>query len=165
MLVLLLLVVGFLARVITHAPNFTPVIALILFGGVYLDKKYAVLLPIFLMVVTDIILGIHSMMLFTWGSLVLVSFAGLWLRHHKNWINTAATSFLAAVAFFIITNFGVWVSGYYPPTLEGLLNCYVMAIPFFRSTLTSTLVYSVALFGIYELAAIRLRQTRFAHVL
>ena len=165
MLVLFLLLLGFFARVIAHVPNFTPVIALILFGGVYLDKKYALLLPIFLMVVTDIILGIHSMMLFTWGSLILVSVLGLKLRKNKNWLGIAGTSLVSAVVFFIVTNFGFWLAGYYPPTFEGLTTCYMMAIPFLRSTLASTLVYSVALFGVYEIIAARVKNTRLAFVL
>lgn len=165
MFALFLLSIGFLARVLSHTPNFTPVIALILFGGVYLEKKYAFLLPIFLMMLTDIILGVHNVMAFTWGSLVVIAFLGSFLRQKKNWVSITITSIASAAIFFVITNFGVWVVGYYPPTIKGLIDCYFMAIPFFRMTLVSTLMYSFVFFGVYEIVAMRLRQTRFASVL
>jgi len=163
MLCFFLLAFGVMTRLIVHEANFTPVIALVLFGGVYLERKYAVLLPILLMMVTDLILGLHSVILFTWGSLVLVSFMGLWLREHKTRLHVAGTAVSSAFVFYLVTNFGVWLSGYYPMTFQGLEKCYVMAIPFFRASLLSTIIYSVVLFGLYELVAFRARNTRFAH--
>ena len=165
MLVFGLLVFGVMMRLVVHPANFTPVIALVLFGGVYLDKKYAMFFPIFLMMATDIILGTHPIMLFTWGSLFLISAIGLWLRSKKNARNIVVSSAASAFAFFVITNFGVWLSGYYPLTLKGLAACFTLAIPFFRMTLLSTIGYSVVFFGAYELLAKRIKQTRFAHVL
>ena len=53
-------------------------------------------------------------------------------------------SFIGALTFFIISNFGVWISGsYYDISTQGLLNCYIMAIPFFTNTLLSTLFFAV----------------------
>ncbi|MFH1622448.1 MAG: DUF6580 family putative transport protein, partial [Candidatus Omnitrophota bacterium] len=66
---------------------------------------------------------------------------------------------------FIISNFGVWVMGWYPRTLNGLITCYTLAIPFFRTTLASTLIFSFALFGIYELIARRVKDTSMAKAL
>jgi len=160
-----LLIFGVTMRFVVHPANFTPVLALVLFGGVYLDKKYAMFFPILLMMATDIILGIHSVMLFTWGSLFLISAIGLWLRNKKSAKNVVVSSAASAFAFFVITNFGVWLSGYYPLTLKGLATCFTLAIPFFRMTLLSTIGYSVVFFGAYELLAKRIKQTRFAHAL
>ena len=165
MLVFGLLVFGVMMRLVVHPANFTPVIALVLFGGVYLDKKYAMFFPIFLMMATDIILGTHPIMLFTWGSLFLISAIGLWLRSKKNARNIVVSSAASAFAFFVITNFGVWLSGYYPLTLKGFATCFTLAIPFFRMTLLSTIGYSIVFFGADEFLAKRIKQTRFAHVL
>lgn len=164
MLCFFLLVFGAATRLIVHEANFTPVIALVLFGGVYFQRRYAVLFPILLMMGTDLILGFHSVIFFTWGSLVLVSFLGLWLREHKTWANTAGAAIFSAIMFFLITNFGVWLSGYYPMTFQGLVDCYLMAIPFFRASLLSTIFYSVVLFSLYEFMAVRTRNTRFASI-
>ena len=53
-------------------------------------------------------------------------------------------SFIGALTFFTISNFGVWISGtYYEISLQGLLNCYIMAIPFFTNTLLSTMIFAL----------------------
>jgi len=163
MLGLFILVFGIMMRLIVHPANFTPVLALILFGAVYCNKKYALLLPLFLMMLTDAILGVHSLILFTWGSMMLVSLIGLWLRERHDWLHLTAASVGSAVLFYIVTNLGVWLlGGYYPMSLEGLIDCYALAIPFFRTMLVSTLIYSFVFFGLYELIASRVRNTRFA---
>lgn len=165
MLAILLLTFGFATRFFIHTPNFTPVIALALFGGVYLNRKYALLLPLCLMAISDIVIGMHNVVFFTWGSIVAISLLGTWLKSRNNWVNIASTNLLGAILFFVVTNFGVWAMGWYPPTLAGLADCFWLAIPFFRTTLLSTAIYSVILFGLYELAAYRVKDTRLARVL
>lgn len=164
MLAMILFIFGLVSRLIVHLPNFTPVIALALFGGVYLQKKQAVLFPVVLLAVSDILLGgFHSTILFTWGTIALIALLGLWVRKNKSSHRILGTSLLSAVLFYVITNFGVWlVDGMYPLTLNGLAQCYYAAVPFFRYSLLSTLVYTVILFGGYELMAAQIRKTRFA---
>ena len=65
----------------------------------------------------------------------------------------------SSLAFFVLSNLGVWASGYYPRTLAGLVECYVAAVPFFRNTLASDVLYSAVLFGGYALIA-RLMERR-----
>jgi uncharacterized membrane protein len=128
---------------------------------VYLKKTQAFLLPLILFAVTDIILGFHSTMVFTWGSVVLIAAIGLWVKKDKNFRTVLGGGLASAVLFFIVTNFGVWlVSGMYPLTLAGLSECFVLAIPFFRNMLLGTFVYGVILFGGYEMVAARVRNTR-----
>ena len=166
MLAILLLVFGIATRFITHEPNFTPVTAIALFGGVYLTRKYAILLPLALMMLSDIVIGTHDTMLFTWGSFALIAMMGLWVRNHKSPATIVGSSTFLAILFFIITNFGVWLAGsLYPPTAEGLSSCFIAAVPFFRNTLLSSLGYSLVLFGSYELIAHRVKNTRFARAL
>ena len=165
MLAILLLAFGVVSRLIVHLPNFTPVIALALFGGVYLKKQQAVILPVLMMVIADLFIGIDATFPFTWGSMAAIALMGLWVRRNKNFTTVAGSSLLASVIFFLVTNFGVWlVPNMYPHTLAGLIECYVMAIPFFGSTLVSTVVYTAVLFGGYEWAAARLQKTRLAHL-
>ena len=74
-------------------------------------------------------------------------------------------SLLSSLVFFIVTNFGVWVMGWYPPTLAGLVNCYIMGLPFLRDFTVSTLLYSAVFFTAYEVIARRVKETRLAKVL
>ncbi len=159
-----ILFLGIFSRLAFHAPNFTPVIALALFGGVYLNKRQALVVPVALMAVSDLFLGLHPTIPFTWGSLVVISAIGLWVRNRKSGLSVLGSSLFSAVLFFVVTNFGAWLA-MYPHTAAGLQNCYIAAIPFFRSTLLSSRVYSVLLFGMYELIALRVRDTRFAGLL
>lgn len=148
-LVIGLLLIGIFARFIVHIPNFTPLIALALFGGCYLRKEHALWMPLALMVISDFFLGFHSTIPFTWGSVFLISCIGLLLKERKTPLMMMGAGLISAVLFFMITNFGAWLS-FYPLTKQGLFDCYTLAIPFFRMEIASTLIYSVVLFGTYE---------------
>jgi hypothetical protein len=165
MLAIALLIIGIIFRFIPHLANFTPILAIALFGGVYLNKKHAVVIPLALMILTDIFLGLHNTIVFTWGSILLISALGMLIRKRKSVENITLSALSSAVVFFVITNFGVWLMGWYPRTLNGLISCYTLAIPFFRTTILSTLVFSIGLFGIYELIARKVKDTPLAKVL
>ncbi len=164
MLAFVLLFAGIASRLVVHMPNFTPVLALALFGGVYLSSRRAVSMPLVLMVVSDLLIGLHDTILFTWSSVLLISLLGLFLRSRKSFSNIALTAALSAVLFFVITNFGAWLM-MYPKTLLGLQQCFWAAVPFFRDTLLSTLIYSAVLFGGYEALALWIAKTRWAGIL
>ena len=165
MLAVLLLAFGVISRLIVHLPNFTPVIALALFGGVYLKKAQAIILPVLMMIIADLFIGVDNTFPFTWGSVALIALGGLWLRENKNLATIAGSSLFSSLLFFLITNFGVWlVSGMYAHTSAGLLQCFVLAIPFFGNTLLSTVIYTAVLFGAYEWIARRVQNTRLAHI-
>ena len=143
-----------LSRLLPHPPNFVPITALALFGGVYLDKKHTFIVPIAAMLISDYFIGFWSGMVWVYASFVAIGFIGLWLRDHRGIATTVASTLAGSVLFFVVTNFGVWLSSQvtYPPTVTGLIECYVAAIPFFRNTLLGDAVYVGAMFGLYELA-------------
>ena len=153
MLAFVILILGIALRIIPHTPNFSPLIAIALFSGVYLNKRYNLWLPLLLIILSDLIIGLHQVILFTWGAIFLITLLGIFLRKYKNTLTVIFSSILGAFAFFIITNFGVWILGWYPQNLTGLIGCYIMALPFFRITLMSTIFYVTCFFGIYELLA------------
>jgi hypothetical protein len=165
MLAIGLIVIGILLRFAPHAPNFTPVAAIALFSGAYLNKKYAALIPLSLMVISDLIIGMHNVVFFTWGAFALVTFLGPVLRRHKNIFGVIFTSITSALLFYVISNFGVWLMGWYPRTLSGLINCYVMALPFLRNFTLSTLLFTGAFIIVFESIASRVKQTKFSKVL
>src|SRR3989338_2071913 len=138
MLAIVLIILGETSRLIIHWPNFTPVIALALFSGIYLPRKYAFIIPVGFMMMADIIIGMHDTIFFTWGSMILITGIGFWIRKNRNFRVILAAGIWSAILFFIITNFGAWLS-LYPKTWEGFKNCYWLAVPFFRPTLISTM--------------------------
>ena len=165
MLAISLIICGILLRFAGHTPNFTPVAAIALFSGVYLSKKYAFIVPLALMIVSDIFLGMHNVVIFTWGGFALATALGLWLKNRKSVLGIAVASVASSVLFYLISNFGVWLMGWYPRTLVGLLDCYIMAVPFLRNFTLATLIYSGAFFGLYELVARLVKGTRLSSVL
>jgi hypothetical protein len=146
----LIILIAVLMRLLPHPPNFTPIAAMVLFGGVYLNKKYSLIIPLAAMLASDIFLGFHPTMPYVYGSLILTGMIGVWLKNHKTAKNVMCSSLIASILFFTITNFGVWMGGWYPRTLSGLFDSYVMGIPFFKNTVFGDLFYTGLFFGSYE---------------
>lgn len=143
------------SRFLPHPPNFAPITAVALFGGVYLqDKRLAMFIPFAIMLLSDLVLGFHNTLLFVYASFALMVGAGFWLKNHFSAKNVLFTSIGGSILFFVISNFGVWLTsgGFYPMTLTGLTECYIAAIPFFHNTLMGDLVYTTVLFGGFEYA-------------
>ena len=72
------------------------------------------------------------------------------MKRIKTPVLVIGSTFLSSILFFVVTNFGVWIMGWYPRTMEGLITCYILAIPFFRTSLLANLIYVSVLFGAYE---------------
>ncbi|HVZ58813.1 MAG TPA: DUF6580 family putative transport protein [Patescibacteria group bacterium] len=147
----LIIIFGVLLRLLPHLPNVAPITAIALFAGMYLDKKYALILPLVIMVVSDFFLGFHDTLLFVYVSFFLSGVLGLSTRSHKTAGRILLTILLASVQFFLITNFGVWLVGHlYPKNLKGLVECFVVAIPFFRNTIMGDLLFTTAFILLFE---------------
>ncbi len=149
-----LILLAALARVLPHPPNVAPITALALFGGVYLDRKHTFIVPLAAMFIADLFIGFHSTMVWVYSSFIAIGCLGLWLRNHQGVLTTVFASVAGSVLFFVVTNFGVWVTSLqaYPHTLQGLLLCYTAALPFFRNTLIGDAGYVLLMFGVFELA-------------
>lgn len=145
---------GALSRLIPHPLNFTPIAAMALFGGTYLlNKKMAYLVPVSVMFLSDILLeiftgnGFHNQMLFVYGSILLITRMGFLLRGREQRQTIMVASLTGSLLFFFITNFGCWTTGYYGYTAQGLANCYIAAIPFFKGTVMGDLFYNLVFFS------------------
>ncbi|PIP21863.1 MAG: hypothetical protein COX39_00735 [Candidatus Nealsonbacteria bacterium CG23_combo_of_CG06-09_8_20_14_all_40_13] len=148
-----LILAGVLLRLLPHWPNFAPIAALGLFGGTYLNKRWALIIPLTALFLSDIFIGFYTLpvMLSVYGSFLLVGLLGLWLRKHKNLHNVVGASIIASILFYLITNFAVWAfTPWYSKDLAGLISCYFLALPFFRNTLAGDLFYITIMFGVYE---------------
>lgn len=133
-----------LARVLPHPPNFSPILSWAFLSGVFLKRsRLSYMLPIITMFISDMILGFYVGMLYTYLGVFVSSILGL--KTAKETIKVpqlALHSFTSAVTFFLISNFGVWVSsGFYSLDLWGLFFCYEAAVPFFPATFLSNLIY------------------------
>ena len=135
------------SRFIPHPPNFTSLIALSFYVPIFLGLRFIPALLISF-VITDLIIGYHSGTHWTWGSILLIGLAAPLFK--KNIISRISGALLGACVFFLITNFGVWTSGMYGYTLDGLYLCFVLAIPFFTYSLMSTLLFSLIIETAYK---------------
>ena len=147
-------------RLIPHPPNFAPIAAMALFGGAYFTKKWAAfLIPLAALFLTDLIIGFHGTMWAVYLSFILIVMLGMMMIKKKKMSNIFLASVSSSVLFFVISNFGVWLTGpYYSKDIAGLSACYTAAIPFFHYTLLGDLFFVGILFGAYELAKAKIPQ-------
>jgi hypothetical protein len=139
----LILVLSF-SRLIPHPANFTPILAVGVFAGFYFRNF---ILSLFIVIsslfIGDLVIGFHSTMIFTYSSLILAVAIGLLIKKF-NFKEILFSGLSSSVIFFIVTNFGSWLTlEMYEKNLSGLLHSYFMGIPFFHNTLISTLIYLV----------------------
>ena len=147
-----------LSRIIPHPWNFTPVIAVAIMSGYFFKNIYfSFSILLISMLVADLFLGFYENMIFVYISLILISFIFYKFSKKINFKNLFFFSFLGSVIFFVISNFGVWVLESpslnnlpYEKNLSGLIECYILAIPFFHNTFLSTLVFSYSAIYIYK---------------
>lgn len=145
---LLLVIFGIMLRLLPHHPNIVPIGAIALFAGIYLPKKWNWVIPLAALLISDYFIGYYGiLMFFIYGAYALIVLLGQILKRF-NLLAPIAGSLI----FFIITNFGVWATAnWYPHTTSGLVSCFVMALPFLKKTIVGDVLYSVALFGGYEI--------------
>jgi uncharacterized protein DUF6580 len=149
-----LVLLAVFSRLIPHPLNFTPIGALGLFAGAYIVDKRIWLLPVCALLISDFFIGFYEpiAMLFVYFGFALSALIGrLLLSEKRTSLRLGGAAFSSATVFFIVSNFGTWLSGtLYPMTLTGLTECFVMAIPFYGNTLAGDLFYTAVLFGVYE---------------
>ena len=158
-LAVLFIIIGVGLRFAPHFPNFSPIAAIALFGGVYLPRKIALILPLAALMISDLFIGTYEILLMAsvYSSFILCVLIGFWLKKHKKMILGGAI--LGSISFFIVTNFAVWAfTPWYAKSISGLVQCYLMALPFFRMTLLGNLFYVTAFFGAYEIVEIWIRE-------
>lgn len=137
-----------ISRLTSHIWNFTAVGGVALFSGAYFSKKYfAVLVPLMGLFISDLVIGMHDQMLPVYFSYALIVVLGCTLQVNSPRLRTAATSIAGACLFFLITNFTSWYgNSFYAQSFDGLMNSYLLGVPFFRAQFASDVVFSLALF-------------------
>jgi len=149
-----MIIAAAIIRLLPHPPNFTPIFAMALFGGAYLDnKKTAFLLPLGAMLVSDLYFGMHSLIPVVYGTIAAITAFGFILKDRVRPSTVIGSSLLSSIFFYVVTNFAVWAMfDSYPHTFAGLETSYVVGLPYLKNSIISGLFYSALMFGSFELA-------------
>ncbi len=143
-------------------PNFSAVGAVAIVGAIYFRGIYRFIVPFLILWLSDLILnnGFYSQYYdgfqlfgdsFVYLGFLAIAAVAYLIMKKSSWTGLVITGLTGAVAFYLITNLGVWItSGMYTKDLSGLLASYEAGIPFFRNTLLGNLFYSFILVGLFE---------------
>ena len=148
----LILILTF-SRLIPHPPNFTPIIAMAIMSGYFFRNIYlSLFVMLFSMLLADVFIGFYYNMIFVYLTLFLITFIFFNISNKINSKNLLICSLTGSLIFFIFSNFGVWFLGsLYEKSLTGLVECYILAIPFFLNTLLSTIFFSYSSFIFFNI--------------
>ena len=140
-----------LSRVVPHPPNFTPILAGIIFlPFIKKDFIFSMIVPIFVMLISDFIIGMHSLMFWTYLPILILSFLAFYF-YQDSFRRVINLAIFSPIVFFILSNFGVWVnSAKYSRDFSGLVECYIYAIPFYASSAISCLLFSMIFYLIRQ---------------
>lgn len=149
--VLCIISFGIAWRLVPHFPNFAPIGAIALIAGMTLSWRKSLLVVMATMIVSDLVIGFYTGMYWTWLSFGLIATLGLLMKHRSLAWRIPLGALGASGLFFVVSNFGTWVaSGMYSLDLAGLMQCYLMAIPFLRATVLSDIFFVMLSLTAYE---------------
>jgi hypothetical protein len=155
LLIVALAAIGIIARLIDHTPNFAPITALALVAGYYLPRRSSWIVPLAAMLVSDAMIGFYSwqVMLSVYASFALVWLVATMAASSGNKSSLIPATLVSSVVFFLVTNTAVWgFTDMYVKSAAGLMQSYSMAIPFFKATLLSDIIFTASFVGMMELA-------------
>ncbi len=157
-----LVIIGIGTRLLFKAidiPNFNAVTGTVIFAGAYLSRsKYGILVPFITMFITDAIIGFYDLpyMMVVYGSFGLMFFIARYYSGKPSLLRYILVTLGGSLTFFLVTNFAWWpfYTTLYPHTIGGLIQSYTMALPFYRNSLLSDVLFSAVLFGGFEMAKV-----------
>ena len=138
------------------APNLEIITAVSVIAAIVINWRAALIVPITSMVVSDIFIGNSSIFIFTWGAFAIIGLGATFLRKFSDKpklqiLYSLGFAVASSFTFFVITNFGVCLQGWYPATIAGLVNCFVMAVPFYRTMLIGNIILVPSTVMIWQL--------------
>ena len=141
-----------ISRLLSDIPNFTPTLSLMIFTGFYIQSRsLAVIIVMASQVLSDLYLGYNPSMFFVYASFLLITYLSPLIIKKLDIVSVFFASILCPSIFFIISNFGVWLTmGLYPLNILGLLSCYLAGIPFFQYSLISTILFSFTILVLHK---------------
>ena len=149
-LAIVLVLVGAGSRLLHLPPNIAAVTGVTIFAGFAIRNVWlALIVPIAAMALADVVLGWYNEVLFTYAGMAAGVLLARWLLHPLTPVRLIGTTFLASLVFFVLSNLGVFISGYYGYTLDGFIACYIAAIPFWQNSLIADFTSTALVFAIY----------------
>lgn len=164
-----MLAVAAVIRFMPHIPNFTPVEGITIFGAAYLGRKhYAFLLPVITLYISDLVINnttarpffedqtgfvwYSDYMVFNALALIVVAVISTQTLKKINFITVPAAAVASSVVFYVVTNFGVWLTSQvaYTKDMAGLMACFAAGLPFFKTSLLSTVAFTAVIFTVFE---------------
>lgn len=152
--VAILIIVAAITRFIPHPFNFTAVGAIALFSGAnFKDKRFAYLMPVAIMLITDLFLGFHFSILPVYACFAFTVWIGTRIASKQNILSIGSSSIVSSIVFFLVTNLPFWYldQHLYTMNLQGTLQSYTMALPFFSNQILGDLFFNGVLFSAYHL--------------
>lgn len=162
-LILIAVAVGW--RIINHNYNFAPNLEFVtvaaVLAAIVLGAKAAIFVPLTSMIISDLIIGNSSIFAFTWGSFAIIGLGAVLLRKlnskpKKQILFSVSFAAVSSFIFFLITNFGVWLQGWYPMTMAGLQTCFTLALPFYRTMIIGNLILVPCAVVMYQIVRVKL---------
>ena len=152
-----------LFRLVPHPPNVTPIAAMAIFSGAYFTNRIlAYVIPLFAMIVSDLLLGFHSSIWFVYAGVVCTVLLGSTLKE-ISFLKLGGIVLLSSVVFYLLTNFGSWLShDMYSYDVKGLMQAYIAGLPFFRNSILGNLFFTYVLFYVLELVGLSFSKQRIA---
>ena len=151
LLIGLLVALGVAARLAPHALNVSPIMASALFAGFVLQRRaLSPAVPIAALLISDLALGFYDwrVALVVYAAMTLPTLVGVLARRQRLAYVVLPAVLSGSLIFFVTTNFAVWAfSGLYSHDWPGLVQCYIAALPFLKSTVAGDLFWSALLFG------------------
>ena len=159
--------------------GFAPQWAIAIFSGFMFanNKKWAFALPLLSMFLSDAIYEILFSMklsniqgfygkgqIVNYALFALVTCVGFFIKQ-LNVIRISAAAIAAPTLFFLLSNFDVWITntGYLrSKTFGGLMQCYVDGLPFYKTSIYGTFIFSAVLFGTYYFVTKRQKEQSIA---
>lgn len=163
-IILALVVVAVGWRIINNAfmiaPNLELVTTVSVLAAIIIGWRGALIVPIVSMILSDLIIGNTSIFVFTWSAFALIGVGALLLRKSigkpkKQIAQSFGFAIVSSFTFFVVTNLGVWLQGWYPMTWAGLIECFTLAIPFYRTMLVGNLILIPAAVAVYQFVRLK----------
>lgn len=152
-LAIVLVLAGAASRLLHLPPNIAAVTGVTLFAGFAIRNVWlALIVPIAAMALADVVLGWYPGVVFTYAGMAAGVFIARGLLTTLTPTRLVASTFLASFVFFILSNLGTFAEGYYGYSFEGLVTCFVAAIPFWQSSIVADFTSTALVFGLYLLA-------------
>lgn len=150
----LLVLIAVVSRLSTHQWNFTAMGAVAVIAGFLITSRPLALATVLgSLLISDAVLGFHNTMIAVYLGYALMALLGIFFASNK-FSRIVSMSFIGSVTFFVVSNLGVWFEGQlYPQTFAGLVNCFEMAIPFFRNEMISTMLLAPVIYYSFNAVA------------